>query len=125
MQAGEKGFTILEVAIALAILSLSLAVLVEASTKSLYLLAASDAKARATMIAQSRLAELRAMGLSDDTPTTGADNSGLVWTMTSEPSDLSPLVQLVTLTISDSQDSTAPPILTVHTAIFADGRRHD
>jgi general secretion pathway protein I len=121
----EKGFTVLEIAIALAILSLSLAVLFEASTKSLTLLASSDAKARATMIAQSRLAELRATGISDETPSFGTDPSGLTWRFTFEPSDHSPLVQLVTLTISASEEATAPSILTVHTAIFVDNGQHE
>lgn len=85
---------------------------------------ASDQKARAMMVAQSQLAELRVEGLSPDRPTAGSDASGLTWRIKVDSMDSADDVLPIVLEVLPPEPSRGPPLLTVRTILFV-GMRHN
>ena len=80
------GFTVLEMAISLAIAGLALTVLLQLLTTALIASGRADRVAEATMLARSRLAEATATEPMRLGTRTGAGPSGLVWRVKVSPS---------------------------------------
>jgi|AraplaMF_Col_mMF_1032025.scaffolds.fasta_scaffold00033_157 Tfp pilus assembly protein PilE len=76
------GFTVLEMAISLAIAGIALTVLLQLLTTALIVSGRADQVAEATMLARSRLAETTAVEPIKLGTTTGTGPSGLVWRTT-------------------------------------------
>src|SRR5262245_34053783 len=80
------GFTVLELAIALAIAGVALTVLLQLLTTALIVSGRADQVVEATMLARSRLMEVTAIEPVKLGTTTGSGPSGLVWRVKVSPS---------------------------------------
>lgn len=103
---GEQGFTLIEVLIALTILSMSLAVLLGAFSQSLARAKEAERQMAARTLAQSLLAEVRPEAIARAADATGTTADGLSWRVHAVPvaglgDPLDPLTPVaVTATVS-------------------------
>jgi general secretion pathway protein I len=119
----EEGFTLLELVVAVTILSLSLLAIYQASARGLRVLHRVDQLSLASMIARSKLAELAANGSEINLPGEGQDASGFIWRISPAPSppDTTNL-KVITVEVFSATDSESP-IFSVATALYQDTRQ--
>jgi Tfp pilus assembly protein FimT len=120
------GFTVLELAIALAITGVAVAVLMQLLSTSLITAGRADRVSEATMLARSKLAELTAVEPIKLGVRTGSGLNDLNWRVeispaaTGEESAVTKRRLLsVAVSISSRRDSAKPPILELKSLVFA------
>lgn len=88
-----KGFTLVEVVVAFAVLAIAFGALYEILASSLHRVSEVERYERAVMYAQSLLAESTAAGTHQANAATGKDSDGMTWQRQIEPYDIGHTLQ--------------------------------